>query len=369
MIETTSVKTVLMTADTVGGVWTFALDLAEALGLRGTEVVLATMGGLASSAQVEDAARIPNVHLFQSEFKLEWMNDPWQDVEASSAWLKELEARFTPDVIHLNTYGHGAVQWSAPVVLTAHSCVLSWWRAVYGEPAPACWRRYQETVTSALGSARLVTAPSAFMLRTLEQNYGPLSRAMVIANGRNAADFRPLPKEPYILAAGRLWDQGKNIGLLAGIADSLPWPVFVAGESRAPGGAPVELGGCRPLGKLDGPGLAKWYGPASIYASPARYEPFGLSALEAGLSACALVLSDIPSFREIWEDAAIFVPPGDPAAWSETLGQLAAQPETCGALGARARRRALEFSPERMADAYESCYLNALRRPEGACVS
>jgi glycogen synthase len=369
MIETTSVKTVLMTGDTVGGVWTFALELAEALGRHGTEVVLATMGGLALSTQVEEATRIPNLRLFQSEFKLEWMNHPWQDVEASGVWLRELEARFTPDVIHLNTYGHGAVDWSAPVVLTAHSCVLSWWRAVHGEPAPASWRRYSETVRSALASARLVTAPSAFMLRALEQNYGPLSRGMVIANGRNAALFRPLPKEPFILTAGRLWDQGKNIGLLAGIANSLPWPVFVAGESRTPEGASVELGGCRPLGKLHLPGLAEWHGLASIYASPARYEPFGLSVLEAGLSACALVLSDIPSFREIWEDAAIFVPPGNPAAWSETLGRLAAHPESCRDLGARARRRALEFSPERMAHAYESCYLKALCQPEGACVS
>ena len=32
---------------------------------------------------------------------------------------------------------------------------------------------------------------------------------------------------------------------------------------------------------------------ASIYALPARYEPFGLSILEAALSGCALVLGDI----------------------------------------------------------------------------
>ncbi len=31
---------------------------------------------------------------------------------------------------------------------------------------------------------------------------------------------------------------------------------------------------------------------------PARYEPFGLSVLEAALSGCALVLGDIPSLRE-----------------------------------------------------------------------
>ena len=39
-------RRVLMTADTVGGVWTYALDLSAGLGRSGIEVVLATMGRL-----------------------------------------------------------------------------------------------------------------------------------------------------------------------------------------------------------------------------------------------------------------------------------------------------------------------------------
>jgi hypothetical protein len=38
------VKKVLMTADTVGGVWTYALELAAGLGEHGVEVAIATMG-------------------------------------------------------------------------------------------------------------------------------------------------------------------------------------------------------------------------------------------------------------------------------------------------------------------------------------
>ena len=56
-----------------------------------------------------------------------------------------------------------------------------------------------------------------------------------------------------------------------------------------------------------------WLRRATIFALPARYEPFGLSALEAGLAGCALVLGDIP-MREVWHDAAMFVPPEQPAA-------------------------------------------------------
>src|SRR5690242_20270796 len=132
-----SVERVLMTGDTVGGVWTFTLELAEALGAHGVEVLLAAMGGQPSADQWQDASRIPNLRLFAGDYKLEWMNDPWDDVAASAGWLLDLENRFAPDVIHLNSYGHGSVPWRAPAVLTAHSCVLSWHRAVYGESAPA----------------------------------------------------------------------------------------------------------------------------------------------------------------------------------------------------------------------------------------
>lgn len=37
---------ILMTADTVGGVWTYALELAQALDSRGIQIALATMGRL-----------------------------------------------------------------------------------------------------------------------------------------------------------------------------------------------------------------------------------------------------------------------------------------------------------------------------------
>ena len=43
-----------------------------------------------------------------------------------------------------------------------------------------------------------------------------------------------------------------------------------------------------------------------MYAATARYEPFGMEVLEAALSRCAIIANDIPSFREIWGDDAIY---------------------------------------------------------------
>lgn len=355
-------RCILITGDTVGGVWTFTLELAEALGEHGIEVVLAAMGGLPTAAQREEAASIPNLVLIASGFKLEWMDDPWADIEAAGRWLLGLEKRYRPDIIHLNSYGHGGLPWSTPVILTAHSCVLSWWAAVKGGTPPAEWDRYRAEVSCSIATAAVVTAPTRAMLRTLETFYRRPECGMTIPNGRTAHRFPAGQKEPIILTAGRLWDEGKNAGAVAAAAAHLPWPVYLAGES-----APFD--GCHMLGRLSAVDMARWFARASIYALPARYEPFGLSALEAGLAGCALVLGDIPSLREVWQDAAIFVPPGDPHRLEAALRALIGNPPQRERMAQRAAARAREFTPDRMARGYLDAYRVAAESRRAACVS
>jgi glycosyltransferase involved in cell wall biosynthesis len=103
---------------------------------------------------------------------------------------------------------------------------------------------------------------------------------------------------------------------------------------------------------------------ASIYAMPARYEPFGLSILEAGLSGCALVLGDIPSLREHWDGAAAFVAPDDRGALRRAIGRLIDSPARRAELGRRARERGHEFTVGRMVDAYQRLY-HGLLCPSG----
>jgi glycosyltransferase involved in cell wall biosynthesis len=102
--------------------------------------------------------------------------------------------------------------------------------------------------------------------------------------------------------------------------------------------------------------MAREMAEASIYALPARYEPFGLSVLEAALSGCALVLGDIPSLREIWGPAALYVPPDDHAALRTALRRLIDDPAERTGLGAAARSRGLHFSTPRMTEAYLAAY-------------
>src|SRR5436190_20431177 len=161
-------QSILMTADTVGGVWTYALELARALQPHGVEVQLALMGPPLRPAQHAEAEKIPNLSLFKSDYKLEWMDDCWSDVRRAGDWLLHLATRLRPDVIHLNGYTHADLPWPSPTLVVAHSCVFSWWEAVRRETPPAEWERYKREVTSGLRAAHLVVAPSAAMLGASE---------------------------------------------------------------------------------------------------------------------------------------------------------------------------------------------------------
>jgi glycogen synthase len=354
----------LLTTDTVGGVWTYALELARGLAPHGVDVLLATMGAPLSPAQRAEAAALSNVELAESTYKLEWMDDPWDDVRRAGDWLLELEQSYRPDLVHLNGYAHGSLPWSAPVMVVAHSCVLSWWQAVKREPAPSTWDRYRQAVADGLHDADLVVAPSRAMLDAVGHHYGPLRRARAIYNARDPGPYRRATrtcrKERIVLAAGRLWDEAKNIAALDAIAARLRWPVYVAGDERHPNGAEAHLGRVRPLGKLPPEQLAQWLGRASIYALPARYEPFGLSALEAAFAGCALVLGDIPSLREVWGDAAVYIPPDDREALAVAINDLIADPRYRADMAARAGERAERYTPERMASEYVNAYRELL---------
>jgi glycosyltransferase involved in cell wall biosynthesis len=357
-------RRILLTGDTEGGVWTFALDLSTGLIQRGLEVCLVTFGTSVSDKQRESADAINGLKWAHCYSKLEWMPDPWGDLERASYFLVQIARTWAPDLVHLNTLCHGDLEWNVPVVTTHHSCVVSWWQSVKGSALPPDWRRYQGKVERSLQSATCVSAPTHWALTQAVDNY-TLSRsaAHAVHNGRNFALFQTAEKENIVFSAARLWDEGKNVSALGRTARRLPWPVYLAGDAQGPDGITTEFDNCHQLGTLDTRQLACWYAKAAIYALPARYEPFGLSILEAALSGCALVLGDIPSLRELWSGAAIFVSHED-GALEEALRLLIDNSHLRQRLARRASRRAREFTISRMVDGYMSLYQSALARHE-----
>jgi hypothetical protein len=230
---------ILMTADTVGGVLSYALDLCGALSRAGGEVLLLTLGPRQGHAPGSLAAELPGVRWVHDDSKLEWMDDADDDVARSGELLLALEREFRPDLIHLNGYAHAALPFRAPTLVVGHSCVLSWWRAVWGAPAPAKYDAYRSRVQQGLRAASVVVAPSEAMLRALRENYVSDLAGLVIHNGAAHAGSAGSLSRAGACSAGRLWDPAKNFDLLLRAAQGSSWTFRIAGPDVAPGAGQI----------------------------------------------------------------------------------------------------------------------------------
>ncbi|MHC2992960.1 glycosyl transferase family 1 [Pontibacter sp. HJ8] len=353
-----------MTADTVGGVWTYALELIRAMAPHGTQVSLATMGAPLSEEQRSEVEGISNLTVYESEYKLEWMDNPWEDVQKAGEWLLELRDKVQPDLIHLNGMVHGNLDWGKPVLLVVHSCVLSWWRAVKGQDAPAAWKKYSDMVKKGLQSADMVVAPTQAMMHQAEELYGPFRKSSVVYNGRGQHHFQFGRKEPFVFSMGRVWDEAKNISMLAHIASELQWPVYIAGEEKHPDtGKQVELENVHFLGHLSNKEVSDWLSRASIYALPAKYEPFGLTVLEAAMSGCALVVGKTESQAEIWGNAARYVDPQNADELRNTISNLIEDEFCRNIMACRAVKRSHGYTSDQMAQDYGHLYGQLIKSP------
>jgi glycogen synthase len=349
-----------MTADAVGGVWSYAVGLCRCL--PETRFVLATMGPRPDQAQRAVIRELENVTLVESDYHLEWMAEGGIDFAESRVWLIDLLRRHEVDIVHVNGYAHARLGVGCPVVVAAHSDVLSWWEAVRQCAAPPEWAGYRERVIAGLAAATRIVAPTAAVLDDLERHYLPMaSRAAVIPNGIEPTAFSALDKRPVVLAAGRMWDAAKNLTVLDAAAPGLAWPVEIAGDLEHPDGGVASFANVDLLGRLTPAKMARHLGSAEIFAAPAWYEPFGLAVLEAAAAGCALVLGDIPYLRENWDGAAVFVDPEDPTELAAAINALIANPKERTRLAAAARDRARRFTLDRMAQAYAALYREIMR--------
>ena len=360
---------VLLTADVVGGVWDFCRVLAAELIRQDHRVTLLAFG-VPTPEHRRQAARL-GATLLDASLKLEWMEDSEADVHAAGALIADLVGELRPDVVHLNQYGPARTEYGVPVVLTAHSDVLSWRKWALGESPADCavgWDGYAALVRDGLQTADRTVAVSRFLAGELRELYRLERDVAVIHNGWPVSDgdVRPIRDRPRLtVLAGRAWDIAKNVDLAADAAHG--WPavgrVVLAGEQRHPEtGRPRELGpDIIALGRLSREELDRLLGFGRIYLAPARYEPFGLLPVQAALAGCALLLADIPSFRELWSGAALFFRSDDPAdlrrQWARVLEDDALAADLAGAARARARNR---YDSARMAAEYAAVYAELL---------
>jgi glycogen(starch) synthase len=359
---------VLITADTLGGVWTYARELVTGLAQRGVRVTLVSFGEIPAAEDCEWILELPNMDFRPTGFRLEWMQDSEADLAASADYLSNLVDEVKPELLHLNQYFYGSLPGPVPRLVVAHSDVVSWWHAVHGEAPPESrWMRwYREIVRRGLSAAQAVVAPTQWMLDRIAEHYVRPACARVIANGRSPLGFNPhVSKQDYVLCVGRLWDSGKQVTLLA--QHKMPLTTYIVGSLVHPdvafrAGLQVPAAGGTNLqlkGEQSPAQLRQLYSRASIYAATSQYEPFGLAPLEAALSRCALVANDIPSFHEIWGDTACYFRRNDPDSLRQQIERLHADPALRLKYANLAYHHAREhYTADRMVEGYLELYQN-----------
>jgi glycosyltransferase involved in cell wall biosynthesis len=356
-----AVGRVLLTTDAVGGVWTYALDLARGLARAHIGTVLVVLGPSPSRDQFAEAAAIPGLSLIDTCLPLDWTATEAAEILEVGAVVRGLARGERVDLIHLNSPALAAGGgFSAPVVGACHSCLATWWAAVKDGPMPPDFRWRTQALWQGLLACDALTAPTRAFAEAFGLTY-EIAPPQVVWNGRQPrAPAGEGAREPMVLTSGRLWDEGKNVAVLDAAAGRIGPPLYAAGPLAGPEGSNIALRHARPLGRLSAQDMAGWLRRAPIYATAALYEPFGLGVLEAAQSGCALVLSDIATLRELWDGAAVFVPPDDVDAYARAFDRLLADSGAARRLGAQAKARAGRYSAGQMT----AGVLNIYRRLE-----
>ena len=352
---------VLMTVDAAGGVWRYAMELARGLKPLGFETVFVGQGPLPSPAQRAEAEEAGDLAWIDGP--LDWMARSEDELAGFPGSLSALIEKWRADIVHLNYPSQSCgLPVHVPVLAVSHSCVASWWQAVKATPLPAEWRWQVRRQREGLRRADAIVTPSESHSALVQSLYGPLQQIHVVPNAISAV----LPsgsKDDIVFAAARWWDEGKNAGILDRAAAALPWPVFMAGPAYGPGGQHVTI---EHAANEDLPyaEVLRRVVRAGIFVSPSLYEPFGLAALEAARAGAALVLSDIPTYRELWRDAALFFDRRDPDDLVAKVEQLIANPPLKADLGRAAAARSWRFTPEVQARQMARIYGDLLERAQ-----
>jgi glycogen synthase len=352
---------ILITTDTVGGVWSFTRELVAELLSAGHAVALVSLGRTPSQAQQgwadSQETRWGEKFCFAAlGAPLEWMSENERAFSDAAPVLLKIAEDFEADVLLSSQYCFGALALEIPRIVVAHSDVLSWAEACrpQGLQNSAWLDKYRGLVREGLDGADAVVAPTHWMLNALAKNFRLPRERFVIPNGCKAPAFeQAVERKMQAVTAGRLWDEAKNLRMLEHVEP--PMPLLIAGETEYES-AQLQLcaGEAKLLGPLNESSLLQLFRESEIYICTSQYEPFGLAPLEAALCGCAVLANDIPSLREVWGDAALyFLGPDSLSGW---LRRLSDHSGLLGEAQSRAMARARSLSAARMARGYQQLF-------------
>lgn len=260
---------------------------------------------------------------------------------------------------HLVHHAGGVVPFvtSTPTVLTIHDLQPLEMPENFSA-AKLAWLR--STLRPSVRRARLVLCPSAFTAeRVVELLDGDVDRVVVVPHGHDApaapdaaalaaaeryGRFVLLPAIAYphkrhvdlIEAVARVRAQHPDLGV---VLTGRPGPELPTVRARAADlDVPVQA-----LGRVPEVELDALYHRAEALVFPSEYEGFGNPIVEAMARGCPVVATTATCMPEVAGDAAILVPPCEPAALATAIGRVLDDPAERARLVAAGRDRAARF--------------------------
>lgn len=351
-----SLRVLLVAPASSGGIGAHVRDLAGGLRQRGHHVTVAapaetlTTFGLAEVADL--TVPVPVGAL-----------SPRALVAANRA-LRRL-AR-DADVVHAHGVRAGVAAGSvtAPLVVTWHNAPLGkrTRRALHAALERICARRAGLVLVASpdlLGRARRAGARDAAFAAVAAAPSATADPAPTI-------DLRgPAGGRLVVLCIARLHPQKRIDLLVEALAGQTEVHAFVAGDGPlreslagqiAAARAPVTL-----LGRV--PGAAALYAQADLAVLPSDWEARPLAVQEALRAGLPTVCTGVGGVADLVGDAAVVVPPGDPAALRAALLDLARDPQRRAELASAARQRAATWpTVDNTVDTVENNYLNLYQR-------
>ncbi len=211
----------------------------------------------------------------------------------------------------------------------------------------------------------------------------PPERVVVIPHGVSPEAFQtaaapPTDAPPYLFLPASL-ERHKNIPVLLECLAHVQDPrleVWIAGGGETDRVCEADLKRrvdrlgiakrVRFLGRVPYPEMLRYYRGARALVFPSLIETFGHPLLEAMLAETPILAADIPSFREVAADAALYFPPEDPVRLGRLVDELGGDAAQTRARVERGSARAREFSWASSVDRLCAVFEDALgaRRPE-----
>jgi phosphatidyl-myo-inositol alpha-mannosyltransferase len=257
------------------------------------------------------------------------------------------------DVVHLHeplmpVVGPALLSHDIPMVATAHAAAPRWVRSLYRMTPRRWWTGRVITAVSKEAAAALPMSPT------------------IIPNGLAVSAYRlAVEKHPYRVAFLGRSEPRKGLPVLLAA-----WPqiheAFPSSELVVLGATGVDGNGITFKGRVYDEVKLRELAASSFYVAPnLGGESFLITLIEGMAAGCAAVATDLPAFRDVAGEAAVYFQRGNPEALATAVIELMAQPAEKQRLSSAAEARVGRYDWSIVMPRYLEAYQAAIGGHQG----